>query len=580
MEGDRQRGPSFAPQRELDERGSGDREEKFQEAYDSEAAPRLLYGSTTRFGMVKGSIAARKATAAAAAAGKVRRVSTKRSTSATSSTTANPARTPTSPPPTAKGEHQQMRFSNLKVFEEDGSYSSTALKHGDEIFEAAADVEEVEDDEEHEDEEEKERNLLGPMGSYYDLPKVSSAVDLIRTASHDRSSHSLSQARGLRQASMPTVYADVASTGYYRPSDRIARLYTATAAALTSTSAQSVAKATAALAVAAGAPAGKGAGGGGGGGGSRGRNVGAGGSSNSGGGAGGAGGGKVVTAPFAAESREILHSLAALQPASSTGMLASTASVTSNMREGGNQSPSPTGGETSEAFGSQKKIQLTATNSIGKLEGSERARGRTGSASEIGDAHEVGDSVRVSADSARLGGRAGAGAGAVLISSAQDTRTQLRLMRSPPRGMRTLSVATPPPSELEAMNTDYAAKDFLSWNPIGLDGERRGQSSFSDANHGHGNGAGEGGGARGGGRAGGAGYTGHVLADAEKQKISIARYWAAVDERILHGSPNALGAGAKSRLYDLPPVRDGEGGRGEALCRQGQGWSHPCSYFA
>lgn len=90
--------------------------------------------------------------------------------------------------------------------------------------------------------------------------QVPSAADLIRTASHDRSSHSLSYASGLRVAHVPAAYSVVERTGYYRPSDRIGRLYTATAAALTSVSAQSVAKAAAALAVASGAPTGGGGG--------------------------------------------------------------------------------------------------------------------------------------------------------------------------------------------------------------------------------------------------------------------------------------------------------------------------------
>lgn len=93
-------------------------------------------------------------------------------------------------------------------------------------------------------------------------PQVSSAADLIRTASHDRSSHSVSYTRGLRLANVPAAYSDVERTAYYRSSDRIGRLYTPTAAALTSTSAHIVAKAAATLAVASGAPAGSGGGGG------------------------------------------------------------------------------------------------------------------------------------------------------------------------------------------------------------------------------------------------------------------------------------------------------------------------------
>ena len=539
MEARKQQVPSFAAQ-DL----SGSDHEENQGAY-GKTAPRILHGSTTRFGMVKGSIAARKATAAAASS-KARRLP------ATSATSSSPTWTTTTDnPSTTTGNHQQeQRTNDLKVFSEEGGPFSSGLSLGD-------------------GGEQERSHVLGPMGSYYELPKVSSAVDLIRTASHDRSSHSLSQARGLRQASMPTAYANIASTGYYRPSDRIARLYTSTAAALTSSSAHAVAKATAALAVAAGAPAGKGCGSGGRGG-HRARNT-------------AAAGGKVVTAPFAAESREILHSLALLQQASSSSSGAPATASSPPLRAnegggggGGNQSPSPTGGkESSEAYFSPEKIQRggepcppTSEEDTSK---SAKARGirTSSSATEItGNSEKVGSLGGGTKDtvgaSEKVKHRRGGSAdlprpgGAVLISSAQDTRTQLREMRSPPRGMRTLNVSV---SSEGRETTTCGVKDFLSWNPVGLDGERKGQLTIADGNHSDGGVGGEGGGGGGGGgggreAGGGGGSAGTGLADAEKQKTSIARYWEAVDERILHGSPNALGAGAKSPLYDLPPVRD------------------------
>lgn len=181
--------------------------------------PTVLYGNATRFGMLKGSIAARKATAAARAASK-----------------------------STLGQ-SQLGGSNSITRQTNTSQPSTCLESpNDNHLTEAPPFPPPED-------------LLGPMGSFKELPRVSSAADLIRTASHDRSSHSVSQARGLRLANVPAAYSEVERTGYYRPSDRIGRLYTKTAAALTSTSAQSVAKAATTLAVASGAPASSGGGG-------------------------------------------------------------------------------------------------------------------------------------------------------------------------------------------------------------------------------------------------------------------------------------------------------------------------------
>ncbi|CAM9242983.1 unnamed protein product [Ectocarpus fasciculatus] len=467
-------------------------------------APRLLYGNTSRFGVVKGSIAARKANAAAAAtAAKTRSFQTEASTSEieqnatisksrTSGEAERVATTTTDDPPvtvTARfTNHLDYSRAVERVEEASVHFNGTITSNHRDNGEG----------------KQEEANLeeLGSMGSYYELPKVSSAADLIRTASHDKSSHSLSQARGLRQANVPTAYSDVASTGYYRPSDRIGRLYTSTAAALTSTSAQLVAKAAATLAVAAGAPAGSGSGGigvgGGGGASSKTRNAGA--------------GGKLVTAPFAAESREILQTLA-LQPASSRAKLTATLSLErSSERDGGggNQSPSPTGGSTAaEAFGSP---------TIG---GSER-----------GDGLDSPGKLKP-----------------VVIDSAQDTRTQLREMRSPPRGRRLLDVApsssdvAPSSGQARAPSKGgggYAVNDFRSWNPAVLDEVHR--SGGQDETPGAARGGNEGG-------------KGVVADEAERQKESIDRYWVNVEDRMLNGSPNALGAGAKSPLLELPPER-------------------------
>lgn len=492
--------------------------------FGNKNAPRLLYGSTSRFGMVKGSIAARRANAAAAAAAaKARSPQTKDTeqipNSDSSKTSLLAVRAVTTAAATADGPEVETK----ETAHLDGSIDDNAAKGGEQNSEKGP----------RENDEEANR-LLGPMGSFYELPKVSSAADLIRTASHDKSSHSVSQARGLRQANVPTAHSAIASTGYYRPSDRIGRLYTSTAAALTSTSAQSVAKAAATLAVAAGAPAGSGSSGG-----SGGSNTGSffNKARNNG------GVGKLVTAPFAAESREILHTLA-LQPASSRGtltaaMLLGTTSPTAvaalpdagtaKEGDGGNQPPSPSGaGASSEAFGL-------------------RSPGSPGKPKKV-----------------------------VVIDSEQHSRTQRREMRSPPRGRRILEVAQssggvrPPsgsggaaPSDGEGAGAPdggggYAVKDFRSWNPAVLNGTegcvREGAGSISQHralnSSNMGSAAGDSSGEAGVGEA-----TVKAMSEAERQKQSIDRYWITIEDRMLNGSPNALGAGAKSPLLELPPDR-------------------------
>lgn len=470
-------------------------------------APRLLYGNTSRFGVVKGSIAARKANAAAAAtAAKARSFQTEASTSEVErNATLSKNRTSREAERVAATTTDDAPVTVTARFTDHLDYSRAVERTEETGVRFNGTITSNHRDDGDEKQEEANLEELGAMGSYYELPKVSSAADLIRTASHDKSSHSLSQVRGLRQANVPTAYSDVASTGYYRPSDRIGRLYTSTAAALTSTSAQLVAKASAALAVAAGAPAGSGSGGvgvgGGGGASNKARNAGA--------------GGKLVTAPFAAESREILQTLA-LQPASSRGKLSATLPLgRSSARDGGggNQSPSPTGGSTdAEAFGLP-----------------------TSGGSERGDGLDSPGKLKP-----------------VVIDSAQDTRTLLREMRSPPRGRRLLDVAptssgvTPSSGQAGAPSKGgggYAVNDFRSWNPAVLD--EVGRSGRQDQTPGDK-------GAAGGGNDGGKG----VAADAaERQKESIDRYWVNVEDRMLNGSPNALGAGARSPLLELPPER-------------------------
>lgn len=533
-EGRHQPVPMFTAS-ELEAGGANNSEERAAH-FGNQNAPRLLYGNTSRFGMVKGSIAARRANAAAAAAAKVRSPETETTehipTSTSSKTSLLAARAATTAAATADApEIQTSQTAQL-----DGNCGDDFGK--EEENRSNATPAHSNREEERREEDEEASRLLGPMGSFYELSKVSSAADLIRTASHDKSSHSVSQARGLRQANVPTAYSAIASTGYYRPSDRIGRLYTSTAAALTSTSAQSVAKAAATLAVAAGGPAGSGSGGGAGG---------------SGGGGGGSafnkarkngGLGKLVTAPFAAESREILHTLA-LQPASSRGALAaalslgtaSSAAVAARPAGGtgeggdtGNQSPLPTGASTSpEAFGS------------------------------------------------RSPGSPGRPKKAVVIDSEQHTRTQRREMRSPPRGRWILEVApssgdvgpssisggAAPSSGETAAAPDggggYAVKDFRSWNPAILGGIEGGGGGGGGGKSQHAvlDGSSSRSAAGGGinGDVGAGGDTVKAMSEAERQKVSIDLYWTTVEDRMLNGSPNALGAGAKSPLLELPPER-------------------------
>lgn len=505
---------------ELDAEGADNHSKGHVAHFGNKNASRFLYGNTSRFGMVKGSIAARRANAAAAAVAKNR-------ASETEATEHTPA----------------LSSSKTSLLAARAAYTANVTGGAPEI--PTRQSTQLDDDREDnfpkgEESCEKRRiqadeeanRLLGPMGSFYELAKVSSAADLIRTASHDKSSHSVSQARGLRQANVRTAYSAIASTGYYRPSDRIGRLYTSTSAALTSTSAQLVAKAAATLAVAAGAPAGSGSSGGGGG---------------SGGGSAGSkarnngGLGKLVTAPFAAESREILHTLA-LQPASSRGALAtalslgtaSSAVVAAQPGEGddkGNQSPSPTGaGTSSESFGARSPVSSGRPKKV------------------------------------------------VTIDSEQHARTHRREMRSPPRGRRILEVA---PSSGDvglsgggggdgaALSSGevatipdggggYAVKDFRSWNPAilgGIEGGGGGQGGSisqhaaldgSSSNSAVGGGNGE---------VGPGADTVKAMSEAQRQKESIDRYWTTVEDRMLNGSPNALGAGAKSPLLELPPER-------------------------
>eukprot|EP00903_Cladosiphon_okamuranus_P016611 g15323.t1 len=507
---------------ELEAGDANDNSDGHVAPFSNKGTPRLRYGNTSRFGVVKGSIAARRAIAAAAAAAKVEAPQTEATehtpTLSSSKTSLLATRVATTVIAAGDAPDVRSRQSTLDV----------AREHNRSIGE-----ENREKDRRREDEQAS--RLLGPMGSFYELAKVPSAADLIRTASHDKSSHSVSQARGLRQANVPTAYSAIANTGYYRPSDRIGRLYTSTAAALTSSSAQSVAKTAATLAVAAGAPAGSGSSGGGAGG--------------IGGGRGGAlarnngGSGKLVTAPFAAESRQILHTLA-LQPASSRGALAaalslgtsSSTAVAARPEEGGgngNQSPSPTGADTSsEAFGPRSPGSPARPKKV------------------------------------------------VVIDSEQHTRTQRREMRSPPRGRRILEVAPynggvgpsgggggggAEPTSGEATTAPnggggFKAKDFRTWNPAilggigGGGGGGVGSASISQRTVLDG---GDSIGASGGGtgEAAAGGDTVVRVSEAERQKESIDRYWTTVEDRLLNGSPNALGAGAKSPLLELPPER-------------------------
>ena len=135
--GDPQQVPTFTPQQEFGEINSGDHEGDRQAVYGNKSAPRLLYGSTSRFGMVKGSIAARKATAAAAAASKARRIPTTSSTATTATTATTPVLATINPPPPTTSEYnQQPCINNLEVCAEEDGPSASASVDGGDVFEA------------------------------------------------------------------------------------------------------------------------------------------------------------------------------------------------------------------------------------------------------------------------------------------------------------------------------------------------------------------------------------------------------------------------------------------------------------
>lgn len=352
--------------------------------------------------------------------------------------------------------------------------------------------------------------LLGPMGSFKELPRVSSAADLIRSASHDYSSHSQSQARDLRLANVSEAYVKVERTGYYRPSDRIGHLYTSTAAALTSSSAQSVAKSVAALVVARGMPVGS---------------VGSDDLSRPGVRGGSIVESRVVTAPSAADSREILQQLA-LQPASCRVSAASLTSPTAagyGRASGGNQSPSPKG-EQQESFASSEQVDsLLSTNDEAAVY---QAHGESGC---------VGDSDgRTRFPSSR--------STSLLLVSDQDRRTQRRDMRSPPPDRRVVEVSSPKRWE----SGHSRIRDFSSWNPAILD-ENTSLKRFPVAES-----------SSGCGRDPELAAYKQNITEAELQEKSIKGYWAMVEEKMEKGSPNALGAGAMSQIIGLPVVRLGE----------------------
>lgn len=438
------------------------------------SAPRLLYGNTPRFDMVKGSIAARKATAAAVP----------------KKAGGFPVKFTESSPPNISSANEILAPAGTSALTEGVRPQNDSRE--DTLEETSLWREYGEG-----------KTSLGPVGSFNELPKVSSAADLIRTASHDRSFHSVSQARRLQQANVKATYSEITHTGYYRPSDRIARLYTSTAAALTSTSAQSVAKAAAALAVAAGPPASSSCGQ------SRARGT--------------TVGGKIVTAPFAAESREILQALA-LQPASSREAVTALLSKGLPASSGREESPSPTSDKVGVVF---RSPQGSSQHSQAKDEAKGGVEGEEGSSDRAGIELTGSYDYLCLLPSSRLK--------EITISSAQETRTQLREKRSPPRGKRTLEAA---PSNMgELTGGGYVPKDFRWWNPASLDDDVAVQSGSTE------------------GFVGADGQVDRALVEAKKQNNSIGQYWAAVNDRIAKGSPNALGAGAKSPIYALPPVR-------------------------
>lgn len=525
----------------------GEREtrSKHSEFRTFDKSARLVHGDLSRFGMVKGSIAARKATAAAAAGTGARTMS-----AIQNGNIWQPS--PNVPVFDAKGSvaHELSSTSIQRQFPSSDDGNVTIAR------EPAASTARVE----HQRENQERDILLGPLGSFLEIPTVSSAADLIRTASHDSSSQSVSQTRGLRPAKVSTVHSKLSRTAYYRPSDRIGRHYTWTAAALTCTSAQLVAKAAVALAVSTGdSKCGKG------------RTCGSRSCTSPGG-----LGGKSVTAPLAAESRQILHDLALLpassrensliMPLATPSLLPLTTIDTGkketsvSTRQRPNQSPSPT-----ESSAIATGMKGAAKSSLDSIETAEHPEGDVSvDMMKVGPGSNFTDGERDDVDHGslpiRLPQSPGHESGAkVAIPSAQQTRTNLRDKRSPPRGKRTLDAS---PSSRRRQNTTaresdggYAAKDFHSWHPACLDGtggEREVDAAVAGRDDCQGRIV------CGGSRRGLEGREGRMegsLAQAEKQRESIARYWTQVESRIVDGSPNALGAGSMSKLFELPPVR-------------------------
>lgn len=464
-------------------------------------ARRQFHGNTSRFGMVKESIAARKRTTTAASAteGRTNRVPTHAETDLK----AHDANTATAD--IASVVHHTQRNAG-QCERDDSNEIPPRSKRRSSGYK-----------EEHDD----SSTLLGPMGSFNEVPKVSSAADLIRTASHDQSSHSISQARGLRQANLPALHAEVARTGYYKPSDRIARLYTSTAVSLTSASAQSVAKASAALAIANGAPAGCG---------SSGAIVG---SSARSWVRSGFGTSKVVTAPFATDSHGILRTLA-LKPEAQRQVINGSRESSDRLAENARNLLLPSSKNQAMEYSSR---HLDPQN----LEGKESMDGE-------GESRSPGQCK------------------SVLIPSSQEIRTHRRENRSPPPSKRIVEVS--PSREKGPTKARYAVDNFLSWDPPGLysdDGE--GGTATSNC-YGHNNGGRDGaigGRARRVGESRAAGSRSTSSAEAARQKLSIKRYRAAVEDRRENGSRNALGAGARSPLVELPTVR--VGGKTEVVRR-------------
>lgn len=426
---------------------------------------RQFHGNTSRFGMVKGSIAARKRTTTEGRANKM---------PANAETDLKVHDTNTAPAGFASALHHKQ--GNSGQCERDGSNEipsrSKIRSFG------------------RKEEQEDRSMLLGPMGSFNESPNVSSAVDLIRTASHDQSSHSISQARGLRQANVPALHAEVAPTGYYKPSDRIARLYTSTAVSLTSASVQSVAKASDALAVANGAPAGCG---------SSGAIVG---SSARSWVRSGFGTSKVVTAPFSTDSREILRTLA-LKPEAQHQVI----------------------------NGSHESSDQPTENAGDFLLPSSKNQEMENGSRNVNPQNVDGNSI--------------------VIPSLQDVRTHHRENRSPPPSKWIVEVS--PSKGKGSTKARYAVDDFLSWDPPGLDSDDRDCVTATSSCYGR-NGA-IGGRARRVAESRAAGSRYIASAEGARQQLSIERYWAAVEDRRVNGSMNALGAGARSPLVELSEVR-------------------------